>query len=243
MSTTPIIVALLLGITAVTHVVLSAPNYRRDIYKRYMSCFFILTYLVLPSVSTSAFGAFTCTNIDPSGVVPNTPMYLYRDYSIACDSKRYRIGTSWAIATILIYPVGITAFYLIVLLINSDAIVNKEAPELQEGCVQQDCVQPCCTPNMGLGNCCDLRAEIEFLHRSYKRKYFYWEVIETLRRLLLTAVMSVTSTGSAGQVVFGIAVSVVFMKLYAYFEPFNENKDNILQEIAQYQVRFHFMHR
>jgi hypothetical protein len=37
---------------------------------------------------------------------------------------------------------------------------------------------------------------IYFLHQSYEPQYWYWEIIETVRRLLLTAVVSVVSTGT-----------------------------------------------
>jgi hypothetical protein len=61
-------------------------------------------------------------------------------------------------------------------------------------------------------------------------------VVETVRRLLLTAIVSVVSNGSTAQIVFGIFIAIAYMKLYAYFSPFLEGKDNMLQEMAQYQV-------
>jgi len=42
--------------------------------------------------------------------------------------------------------------------------------------------------------------QLGFLHGAYRREFYYWEVVETLRRLLLTAVVSVVGTGSALQV-------------------------------------------
>ena len=63
-------------------------------------------------------------------------------------------------------------------------------------------------------------------------------MVETIRRLLLTAIVSVVSNGSTAQIVFGIFVAIAYMKLYAYFSPFLEEKDNVLQEMAQYQVFF-----
>ena len=47
-------------------------------------------------------------------------------------------------------------------------------------------------------------AELTFLYRAYEGHVWYWEVVETARRLLLTAVVSVVGTGSAAQVDFGI---------------------------------------
>jgi len=40
----------------------------------------LLPDLVLPGVTTSIFGMFSCDNIDPDGQMPGTPMYLHNDY-------------------------------------------------------------------------------------------------------------------------------------------------------------------
>jgi len=80
--------------------------------------------------------------------------------------------------------------------------------------------------------------QIEFLHRSYEGRCWYWEVLETIRRLLLTAVVSIVDAGNPDQIIFGIFMSVCFMKLYAYFQPFADKKDDMLQELAQYQIFF-----
>ena len=47
----------------------------------------------------------------------------------------------------------------------------------------------------------------------------------------MTAVMSIVATGSGAQIVFGIAVAMVFMKLYAYCLPFKDYDNNVLQEV------------
>jgi hypothetical protein len=48
--------------------------------------------------------------------------------------------------------------------------------------------------------------------------------------------MSIVSTGTAAQVVFGLFISMLFTKLYTYFAPLREDEDDALQELAQYQV-------
>jgi len=65
-----------------------------------------------------------------------------------------------------------------------------------------------------------------------------WEVVETTRRLLLTAVVSVVGIGSAGQVVFGILIAIVYVKLYGYYQPYELDELDVVQEVAQYQVFF-----
>jgi len=57
-------------------------------------------------------------------------------------------------------------------------------------------------------------------------------VVETIRRIVMTAVLSIVATGSGAQIAFGLAVSMVFMKLYAYCLPFKEYDNNVLQEVG-----------
>jgi hypothetical protein len=43
-------------------------------------------------------------------------------------------------------------------------------------------------------------------------------------------------SGSPSQIVFGIFIAVVYIKLYGYFAPYENDEDDFLQELAQYQV-------
>ena len=52
--------------------------------------------------------------------------------------------------------------------------------------------------------------QLGFLHGAYRRQYYYWEVIETMRRLLLTAVVSVVGTGSSLQVLHTFVFTAPF---------------------------------
>ena len=83
------------------------------------------------SVSTTIFGTFNCVNIDPSGQIPGTPKYMSNDYSIACNSPRYRFGIVWACVGILVYPVGVLSLYAYFLWHNKDEIMTIKAAEVE----------------------------------------------------------------------------------------------------------------
>ena len=178
---------------------------------KYCSFFFTLTYLVLPAVTTKIFGAISCQSIDPEGIVPNTPKYLRRDLSISCSSSRYIFGRNWAIGMIFVYPIGVLGIYFFVLFVNRKAIMRIDKTDFSHE--QQQLL------NVELRDPMDRRKaiyqapedhlfetrhhflmhitpkELNFLHFSYEPKFWYWEVIETSRRLILTAVLSVVATG------------------------------------------------
>ena len=68
----------------------------------------------------------------------------------------------------------------------------------------------------------------------------YREVIETIRRILLTGALVLVGQNSTMQIAVGILLSLIFVKLYAYFQPYEKDKIDFLSEVAQYQVFFVF---
>ena len=71
-------------------------------------------------------GIFSCQTIDPDGVAGSSlPLYLRRDLSIACNSQRYYLGVGWAVAMIVVYPIGLLSLYLLLLWQNKDAITHR----------------------------------------------------------------------------------------------------------------------
>ena len=320
---------------------------------RYVGLFLVITYLVLPSVSTIIFGTFNLVNVDPQNLAPGTPLYLRNDYSITNNSKRFLLGLGYAIAMIFVYPIAVPVIYFVFLWANrsyikkskpvsnlqplpenvkivleyekDDAVTatfNKvkksyeqfkgrislwvdfkgdshqvldflptatKAPKVdQEGrdfgdgvqaamavtlepsetnvvtrgnlqydgapavsMVTRDNNTPCvpCPEQCDDETECDARCfsgsflqlitqEIGFLFRAYEGDFWYWEIVETARRLLLTAVVSVAGPGTVSQIIFGIFLSLAFAGLYAHCRPFEDKNLDWLQEISQYQVFF-----
>ena len=65
-------------------------------------------------------------------------------------------------------------------------------------------------------------------------------MVETFRRLVLTAVMSVCAPGTSSQAVFSLLVSLFYIKVYGYYSPYSERQDSVLAETGQFQVFFTF---
>jgi hypothetical protein len=195
---------------------------------RYATFFFLITYLVLPTVTVTIAGSVYCIDVDPDRQVSSKPLtYLNKDLSISCDSSRYQFGIIWAAIMVVVYPVGIPALYLYVLYRNRHAIMygtpekeirrrslqihrplseEEEAGVLTELEARQkehyiqyngDDDSPA-MPRRRNPKLTDYITpkEIYFLHQAYEPQYWYWEIVETGRRLLLTAVISIVATGT-----------------------------------------------
>jgi len=155
--------------------------------------------------------------------------------SIACNSPRYTFGVIWASVMIVVYPVGTLGMYFFFLYKNRAAIVAIKAEEEAKERngdgenVQEDThgASERRQRQHGRGSILDHaklllsdRAwrvvspkELTFLYEAYKGRVWYWEVLETTRCLLLTAVVSVVGFGSTGQFVFGILVAIILVAI------------------------------
>jgi hypothetical protein len=83
-------------------------------------------------------------------------------------------------------------------------------------------------------------AKLAFLYEAYAPQYWYWEIIETYRRLFMTAVLSVVDPGTSTQAVFAVLLALFFIKLYSIHAPYSTESDGILAEVGQFQIFFTF---
>eukprot|EP01041_Mallomonas_annulata_P001620 gene1620-3135_t len=193
---------------------------------QYTSMFLLLTYLVLPGVSIVIFRSFTCVDADPDNVTGKYSKYLRADMSISCDSHRYRFGVIWAIISIFVYPVGIPTLYLWLLhrvrhRIREEALFKLEQESEGYTVRSQMAVQ-------------DAVKQLQFLYGAYRPLRWYWEVVETVRRILLTGVLAVLIAGSPAQIVIGMVITVVFIKIYSTYEPYANRYLQFFAEMCMY---------
>ena len=168
-----------------------------------------LTYLVFNSVSTTIFKTFQC---GPVG--GDTTEYLRSDQSINCDSPDHKISQADAIAMIFVFPVGITSFYFYVLVKNRKELRREERDR-----------------NVKL-------IKIAFLWEMYKPKFWYFEIIECVRRLMMTGMLVLVSPGDATQVAVAMLFAIISIVLYTHLRPFENPHDNRLAIVSQWAIFF-----
>ena len=70
---------------------------------------------------------------------------------------------------------------------------------------------------------------IGFLYRNYRPEYLFWDVVETVRKLYLVAVIAFFVKGSLIQLVLSMFVSAIAMAYHFYAMPFRDRGLNVLQ--------------
>jgi hypothetical protein len=195
---------------------------RNKIRANYTFAFLVFLYMTLPFTSSTIFQTFSCTDVDPDDVDSQSDdHYMTADYSVSCESDRYRFGLIYAVCAVLVYPIGVPALYLRLLYHFKDDISTRFIPKDDEAAEVERMVR--------------IRP-FTFLFDNYKCDYWYWEVVETTYRLALAGLLVLVVQGSALQIVVGFCFAVFFFLCYEHFTPFHDPILQQLQHISLFQV-------
>ena len=180
-----------------------------------------VSFLIYTSISSQVFKAFICDEYD-GGV-----MVLHAHYGVDCNSEKYKKFRSYAIAMIFLYPIGVPLTYFVAVF-RSRAIIGvenfTEKFNLSTKVMEEDK---------------DLRVKDErimhlaFLFKQYKAKFWYWEVIECLRKVILAGFLTLAYNGKITQACIGCGVIVMFTLSYSYVQPYRDQRDNLNMLVGQ----------
>ena len=84
-------------------------------------------------------------------------------------------------------------------------------------------------------------AHLSFLTASYKVQYFWFEVLECLRRLALASIIGIASEGSAASPLLGVLISAIFTWVSTALRPFKDASDNTLGVVLAYALMLFFL--
>lgn len=188
----PLICMGILGYTynAAMHATVMPEDERKIIRRKHVSMVLLLTFLVYSSVSSTLFKMFACDDLD------DDKTYLRADYKIECDTPKHTVLQIYTGFMIVLYVVGIPTFYGILLYHNREALVNNAGRDEDES------IMP-----------------ITDLWKPYKPERFYYEVIECLRRVLLTGVLVFIYPNTAAQIAVALMMTTFFMVLSEALAP------------------------
>jgi hypothetical protein len=154
----------------------------QQIFAKHVNALLVLTFLVYTTASVAVLQTFPCDSIAGTG-----KSYLRADYSLECGTTQHTIYRVYAALMILVYPLGIPALYAALLWRHRDA-VRATATATR--------------PRIDRMNANSALMSSAFLWQPYTVRMYYWQVVECLRRLLLTGVLvffmwSTTATEAA----------------------------------------------
>lgn len=179
----------------------------------------IVAFCVLPSVSSGLFAAFDCERFVADDVTGEAHHYLSSDLAIRCSSgdfvnPTYEAARSIALGFITVWPLGMPIATLILMFSSRRALLEKRATFLTRA--------------------------FGFLHREYRASCYWWEVVEMLRRLLLTGavLLIIPPEAEAMRLLFAQVVTLCSLCAVGLIQPYKRSDNNTLAFAAQLMLLF-----
>lgn len=225
------------------------PARLKDAKLKHFRAFLVLTFLVYSTVSSTIFQAYACDEVLDGSSDGINYTYLRVDYSVMCNTQKHTKYMIYAGFMMFIYPFGIPALYAFLLwhsrkyfinlsLVKKDLRVQPTvdielAPvsdaQLAEEVKQEDPKimlpkKPRASTIVGG----DIVDSSRFLWGDYKHRYYYWEVLECLRRLLMTGFIVFLLPGTAAQLSLSCIFAQISIVIIAIYRPHADRFDFML---------------
>ena len=173
-----------------------------------------LLFFLYPILTNVAFLSFTCYEFDGANF-----SRLVADVEIDCyqreDGSEYNAVVRAGWVAIGLHQFGIILAFLALLLFARRAIISDKPTKLSDA--------------------------IAFLHREFKVEFFFWELVEMLRRLALVGLFVLLERGSITQLMAGSAYNLLHLLIQLHAAPYKQLHDNFLANICNLALSILFL--
>lgn len=156
------------------------------------------------------------------------------DYSVSCTSEKYQFGYIWAIVMVFVYPIGCPLYYFYLLYDIRHEIRSRFDLPIDADLSDSNDL----TDELRLRR--EKLSSLRFLYESYRPYYWWWELVETFQRLLLTGILVIIGQGSAIQILVGSLISLFYIYIFRKYEPYNDTLIFSIKIITFWQIFFVF---
>jgi predicted outer membrane repeat protein len=176
---------------------------------KHFTALLTLSFLTYSTTSAAVFSTFACDDIEGTG-----KSYLRADYSIQCGTATHTSYIVYAAFMMLVYPIGIPVLYTYLLRRHRGHLTRSAAATAAAAVNAQD----------SRTDKADLKST-KFLWQAYKPQYYYWEVTECIRRVLLTGLVVFIYPNSAAQPVIACIMAAISLFVALRFQPHIDSWD------------------
>ena len=166
-----------------------------------------VSFLAFPTVSSLAFKAFRCDDLDHGDESPGVAV-MAADFAVVCwdadgdFTAEYSQIRLLAGLAILLYPVAVPCAYVGLFWKVRHPVWDEE-------------------PTM-------LSSSVRFLTGEYDKAFFFWELVEVLKKLVLVGAMSVVVPGEINQLVIGFIIVLCFLVALMVAKPYKRPEDDVI---------------
>ena len=159
----------------------------------------LVVFVLFPGFYAKVFAALKCKEIGAKS-------YLVADFSVECWVGEHAQRAALAFACLLVYVLGIPMLTLGILRCNRAHLYDESPPKHET-----------------------LMLSIGSLYSSYEPQYYYWEVVEMMRKMMLTGAVQMVGAGTSAQALFAILICLAHMLFVLRTAPFEDDVDDVLQ--------------
>lgn len=165
-----------------------------------LKCVLMLLFLVYPSTSGKVFAVLplSCHKLCSNAEQSPCPSFLTTDYSQQCFTSRHTRYTRVAyFGLIFSFGFPVVSFFLLWKYYYRIIIKAKRASKRER----------------------EMTTSLSFLYENYTTKAWFWEIVELLRKLILTSAMFLIGTQSRTYVGIAALFSGLYTILHALYKP------------------------
>ena len=176
-------------------------------------------------IATAPYRYFSCIPLNCTSPLSNAKCqwYLKADVSLECNEYNFS-RILWKICDfLLVIPLGL--LFLVWLLLY---LKHRSASRGQQ-------------INSPVGKA--LFSALSFLDGSYEPRFWYWEVLEMTRKLVLTSGLQFFGRGSATELAMAAIIATAFAILHAYHKPMKKSlkRQQLLQLVSLSLISLNIM--
>jgi heme/copper-type cytochrome/quinol oxidase subunit 2 len=205
------------------------PHYDDKILKaRVLKNVNFILFVMYPGLGLRIFRVFATECFNPPDlqfptVCAPEDYYMSSDLSVRVTDPEYMEMYTWAWFWMLVYVFGVPGIYIVVLYKFRNTIAHD--PDDPNESVHPEHH----TEVMAV------RTEFGSMYKDYKRKYYYFEIIEMGRKISLVG--GLVLLGRSGMQVFvGVIICFFYVLTAAYLEPLTSKTDQMLQYATSIQL-------
>merc|ERR1711964_297697 len=202
----------------------------------------LVIFFMYPGIGLRIFRVFALSCFDPKlkeGVDPLDPTipdhlkyteecepgerYMSSDLSVKESDPGYQTMVGFAYFFMLLYVFGIPILYITILYCKRKTIAKD--PDVAGESVHPD-------DHKEVMKC---RTEFGAMYKDYKRKYYWFELVEMVRKISLVGALVMLGT-SGMQIFAGIVICFFYVLFASYLEPLTSSRDQVLQYFTSIQL-------
>jgi hypothetical protein len=182
-----------------------------SIRTRFYEGLFLVTYTLYTSVSTTIFRIFKCQEVQGR-------YFLTADFSVECFVGGWHAYAVLAVGGILVYTIGIPLLLFALLRRNRRWLYQEDCPPRE---MHQHAL---------------VKRKLGAVYEAYRPHAYYFDLIDMLRRLLLTGGLILLGDNSNAQIFLGGLVCTCWLCAILACRPYQAFWDNVMSVSLSFQL-------